>query len=90
MIENIPSSLPVNTNVLIDSTSWPVPSIFNIMKKIGKVEPNEMFRSFNMGIGMILIINDSDYNKVKDALRPLSKVYKIGKVESGEKGVLIQ
>ena len=49
-----------------------------------------MFRSFNMGIGMIIIVNHSDYNKVKDTLRPLSKVYKIGKVESGEKRVLIQ
>ena len=90
LIENIPRILPVKTNVLIDTASWPVPPIFNIMKKIGKVESNEMFRSFNMGIGMIIIVNHSDYNKVKDILRPLSKVYKIGKVESGEKRVLIQ
>ena len=90
LIENIPRILPVKTNVLIDTASWPVPPIFNIMKKIGKVESKEMFRSFNMGIGMIVIVNHSDYNKVKNTLRPLSKVYKIGKVESGEKRVLIQ
>ena len=90
LLENIPRILPVNTQVLIDRTSWPVPPIFTVMKNMGKVKSNEMFRSFNMGLGMVLIINPSNYDKIKTLLNPLSKAYQIGRVESGENGVVIE
>ena len=90
LLENIPRILPVNTQVLIDRTSWAVAPIFTVMKNIGKVKSNEMFRSFNMGLGMVLIINPSNYDKIKTLLNPFSKAYQIGRVESGENGVVIE
>jgi len=57
------------------------------MQSIGDVDEDEMFRAFNMGIGMIFIVDSTDVNSVKDALKDLTKVYEIGSVVSGEKNV---
>ena len=90
LIENIPRILPTNISVLIDKESWPTIPIFNVMQSIGKVESKEMFRAFNMGIGMILVVDKSNCDKIKSTLDPISQVYEIGKVVSGKKEVIIQ
>src|SRR5438132_5039277 len=56
LIDNLPRILPNNCNAVIDTKSWRVPSIFQILQKNGKVDPQEMYQAFNMGIGMVVIV----------------------------------
>ncbi|MDP6755989.1 MAG: AIR synthase-related protein, partial [Candidatus Marinimicrobia bacterium] len=56
----------------------------DVMQSIGNVDEDEMFRAFNMGIGMVFIVDANDVNSVKDVLSELTPVYEIGTVVSGE------
>ncbi|MFP3036743.1 MAG: phosphoribosylformylglycinamidine cyclo-ligase [Arsenophonus sp. ER-LPS3-MAG3] len=79
--ENIPRVLPVNTQAQIDSTSWQWPEIFNWLQRVGNIKTDEMYRTFNCGVGMLIILSSEE---VYDALQLLSelgeKVWKIGKI----------
>ena len=55
LVENIPRILPSDCTVEIKK-SWPVLPVFKIMQEIGNIDENEMYRTFNMGIGMVLIV----------------------------------
>ena len=85
LIENIPRILPDGCGVEIQKESWPGLPVFGVMQSIGDVDEDEMYRAFNMGIGMVFIINPDDI----DATKNLMETYKIGTVISG-KGVNIQ
>ena len=85
LIENIPRILPDGCGVEIQKESWPALPVFGVMQSIGDVDEDEMYRAFNMGIGMVFIINPDDI----DATKNLMETYKIGTVISG-KGVNIQ
>lgn len=85
LIENIPRILPDGCGVEIQKESWPALPIFGVMQSIGDVDEDEMYRAFNMGIGMVFIVNPVDM----DATKNLMETYKIGTVISG-KGVNIQ
>mgnify|MGYP001086765096 FL=1 len=85
LIENIPRILPDGCGVEIQKESWPALPIFGVMQSIGDVDEDEMYRAFNMGIGMVFIVNPADM----DATINLMETYKIGTVISG-KGVNIQ
>ena len=87
LVENIPRILPDGSGVELQKGSWPSLPVFDVMQSIGDVDEDEMFRAFNMGIGMIFIVDSTDVNSVKDALKDLTKVYEIGSVVSGEKNV---
>lgn len=86
-LENIPRILPENVAVEIKRGTWNVPSVFGLMQKLGNVADSEMFRTFNMGIGMIVICaeEDKEFLKVK-----LDKCSEIGKVVEGNKEVIIR
>ncbi len=84
-IENIPRMLPDGLCAKIDVDSYEVPQIFKTMQKISGLENEKMYNTFNMGIGMVLAIDEKDADKVKEIL-PESVV--IGKVIEGE-GVLL-
>ena len=88
-IENIPRILPKNCNIEINKDSWPMLPIFNEMKKIGNLEKNEMYRTFNMGIGMILIIDPATLFEVKTILHKYCEVYQIGVITPGSNKTLI-
>lgn len=79
--ENIPRILPQNTSVVIEKKSFPVPPIFNIIKKEGSVDEAEMFTTFNMGIGMMIFV---DKNQGDAALKVLDEAgypsYIIGEI----------
>jgi len=77
--------LPDGCGVEIQKESWPALPIFGVMQSIGDVDEDEMYRAFNMGIGMVFIVNPADM----DATINLMETYKIGTVISG-KGVNIQ
>jgi phosphoribosylformylglycinamidine cyclo-ligase len=79
-IENIPRVLPETAGVQIERI-WPVPEIFNFLCEAGKVGKRERYRVFNMGIGMIVIIDQEDLSKVEGILNSLNeKYYLIGQV----------
>ena len=85
LIENIPRILPDGCGVEIQKESWPALPVFGVMQSIGDVDEDEMYRTFNMGIGMVFIVNPADMSTTKN----LMETYKIGTVISG-KGVNIQ
>ena len=88
LVENIPRILPRNVDVLIREGSWPCPPVFDLMQKIGNVPRAEMLRTFNLGIGMILIVNPKFQQFVEDQLNfGREKFYLIGEVTDGERKV---
>ncbi len=90
LLENVPRVLPEGAQVQIDSTTWPVLPIFKLIQEKGNVEKREMFRTFNMGIGFVLICDAENAEKVKAACAAMEQpVYQIGAVVAGEKKVVI-
>jgi len=85
-IDNIPRILPDGLGVRIEKT-WKIPEIFNFLIDRGKVKKSEQYRVFNMGIGMILIIDRQDLSKTEKILDSLKeKYYLIGQVKEYTKG----
>ena len=89
LVENIPRILPDGCGVELQIGSWPSLPVFDVMQSIGNVDENEMARTFNMGIGMVFIVDPSNVDAVKDALKDLTEVYEIGSVVNGDKCVSI-
>jgi len=79
LVENIPRILPDGCDVEIHKGSWPGVPIFNVMQSIGNVDENEMYRAFNMGIGMIIIAAPDQVNSIKKII----DVHEIGFVVAG-------
>jgi len=79
LVENIPRILPDGCCVEIHKGSWPSVPIFNVMQSIGNVDENEMYRTFNMGIGMIIIAAPDQVNIIKKII----DVHEIGFVVVG-------
>ena len=79
LVENIPRILPDGCDVEIHKESWPGIPIFNVMQSIGNVDENEMYRAFNMGIGMIIIAAPDQVNSIKKII----DVHEIGFVVTG-------
>lgn len=89
-LENIPRMLPEGVGVEIDYGSWPVLPIFNLMEQVGGLTAEELFTTFNMGIGMIVVVSEADAAAAEATLREQGEaVYRIGKVTAGERIVHI-
>lgn len=86
-LENIPRILPEGVSVEINRGTWPELPIFGLMQKLGNVEDKEMFRTFNMGIGMIVVCSEEDTEVLQ---QKLGGSYLIGNVVQGNKDVLIR
>jgi phosphoribosylformylglycinamidine cyclo-ligase len=86
LLENIPRILPANVSVEIKRGSWNEFPIFGLMQKLGNVEDKEMFRAFNMGVGMIVICAEEDKEFLKNNL---DECFEIGRAVIGNKDVLI-
>ena len=84
LLENIPRILPEGTGVEIRKGSWPVLPIFRLMQQIGNIEESEMFRTFNMGIGMVIICTQEDVAEIRASL---DSSYEIGRVGKGNRVV---
>ena len=83
--ENIPRIMPEGLGVKIDSTSWERPPIFDLIMKQGGIEEKEMFSTFNMGIGLIVIAKAEDAERIIAALGEIGeKAQEIGFVVTGE------
>ena len=89
LTDNIPRILPEGTTAEIDKSSWPVLPIFEVMQRLGNVSEAEMYRTFNMGIGMVIVTSPGDVQKVKSDLQRRSEVFEIGRIIKGSREVLI-
>ncbi|KAB3534437.1 phosphoribosylformylglycinamidine cyclo-ligase [Alkaliphilus pronyensis] len=88
--ENLPRILPQNTNINIRLGSWPIPSIFNIIQSYGNVEAADMYKTFNMGIGMMLVVNKEDVKIAMGSLQEAGeKPYEIGTITEGKRQVVL-
>jgi phosphoribosylformylglycinamidine cyclo-ligase len=87
LMENIPRILPDGCGVKIQKGSWPSLPVFDVMQSIGNVDEEEMFRAFNLGIGMVFIVDINDVSAVKGVLKELTEIYEIGTVVSGNNRV---
>ncbi len=91
-LDNIPRILPHGCGVEIHQNAWSIPPIFYILQQLGGLGPQEMFRTFNMGIGLVMIMSESEVYAVRDhlSLFPEFEVHQIGRVvESSLKTVRI-
>ena len=79
LIDNLPRILPSNCDAVIETKSWRVPSIFQILQKGGNVDAEEMYQVFNMGIGMVAVVAERSARSAMSIL----KAKRIGRIESG-------
>ena len=87
--ENLPRVLPRGTGAVIELGSWPVPPIFDHMQKLGSVSEDEMLRTFNMGLGMLLVIPSAKFKKVQSLLeRAGEKAFTVGRIVKGDRKVM--
>lgn len=88
--DNIPRILPEGLGVMINSDAWPVLPIFRLLQEWGHVESKEMYHTFNMGIGMVLVVKPELVERVVEVLETEhEKVYSIGIVTEGDGEVTI-
>ncbi len=86
LLENVPRILPKGTAVAVDASSWEVPPLFRYLQERGRVEWMEMYRVFNMGIGMVVIVAPgSDAAMQSGAYR--WKPFRIGRIVAGDRAV---
>ncbi|MDP4095754.1 phosphoribosylformylglycinamidine cyclo-ligase [Paenibacillus sp. P96] len=87
-IENIPRVLPDNVNVDIEYGSWPILPIFKLMQDKGAISNRDMFTTFNMGIGLVMVVNQEDVESALAILREQGEeAYVIGRVTEGDSQV---
>ena len=88
--ENVPRMLKDGVCAEIKKDSYPVPPIFAMMQKKGEIEEKVMYNTFNMGIGMIVAVDEKDAGKAMEAMKAAGETpYVIGSVKEGEKGVTL-
>lgn len=88
--ENIPRMLPNGITAVINKNSYPVPPIFELMKKKGELEEKMMYNTYNMGLGMVLALDPADADKAVAAIEAAGdKAYIVGKTQAGEEGVIL-
>lgn len=73
LLENVPRVLPKGCQANIHTNSWELPNLFRILQKAGNVERDEMYRTFNMGIGMVLVVPESQTEEMIDRLKGLGE-----------------
>ncbi len=88
---NLPRVLPQGRHAVVERTSWPVPTVFGLIQKIGGVAQPEMDRTFNMGLGMILVVGKNDADPVIRMLKRIGeRSFVVGEVRQGAKGATIR
>lgn len=86
LIENLPRILPENTHAHVDTTKITQPEIFNVIQKLGAIETEEMFGTFNMGVGFVIAVAKEDVDKT---LEILEDAFVMGHIAEGEKGITL-
>lgn len=91
LLENVPRVLPKGCGVEMAKTAWPVLPVFEVMRKLGRLSDNEIYRAFNMGVGLVMIVPPEAVSVMREALQvfPAFPLYEIGVVVGGERQVRI-
>jgi phosphoribosylformylglycinamidine cyclo-ligase len=79
LIDNLPRILPGNCDAVIEAKSWRAPRIFQVLEENGKIDPQEMYQVFNMGIGMVVVVSERDAQRAVLML----KAKRIGRIAQG-------
>ena len=88
--ENVPRMLREGTHAVIRKDSYEVPAIFKMLAEEGDIEEQMMYNTFNMGIGMVIAVKESDVEAAMSAITAAGDTsYVIGQIEAGEKGVTL-
>lgn len=86
LLENIPRVLPAHCTVELRKKSWPEQAIFKLLRELGHLDDREMYRTFNMGIGLVMIVEPAMEEKIRLAMKafPEFPLYHIGQIVKGE------
>jgi len=88
--ENIPRILPENVDAKIDIKSWQIPPIFKFIQQKGNISYKEMFGTFNMGVGMAIVVSQDDVQRSMEILKAIGEdVKEIGEIVKGNKQVIL-
>jgi len=88
LIDNIPRILPAGTSAEIARGSWPALPVFTLMQRIGNVSETEMHRTFNMGVGMVIVCAGADAQTIKAHVEARGEhIYEIGRIVAGSREV---
>jgi len=87
--DNLPRMLPRGMAAIIEMGSWAVPPIFEHLQKLGNVAQDEMLRTFNMGLGMLLVVPSAKFKKAQTVIeRAGEKAFTVGRIVKGERKVI--
>ncbi|MDF7777175.1 phosphoribosylformylglycinamidine cyclo-ligase [Sphingomonas sp. AOB5] len=91
LLENIPRVLPANCHATVDADAWEQPRLMAFLQAQGNIEPEEMARTFNCGIGMAVIVAPENVTAVTQALQAAGEtVFSIGAVSEGQRGCTVK
>ena len=86
LIDNIPRILPKRCKAVIDRSTWSPNSIFSFLQKAGQISDREMLRTFNNGLGLVIVVNEKDTSEILLRLKAMGETaYLIGSIETREK-----
>jgi phosphoribosylformylglycinamidine cyclo-ligase len=85
LFDNLPRILPPNCDAIIETKSWRVPPIFQILQQNGNIDFREMYQVFNMGIGMVAVVAEQNADRAMSILR----AKRIGRIERGNGKILL-
>ena len=86
---NLPRVLPRGTAAVVEIGSWPSLPIFEHLQKLGNVPQDEMLRTFNMGLGMLLVVPSKKFKKAQSVLERVGeKAYTVGRIVKGDRKVM--
>ena len=83
LVDNVPRILPKPCKAVINRTSWYIPPVFTFLKKAGQISGHEMMRTFNNGLGLVIVVSEEDTSEIISRLKAIGEeAYHIGSVES--------
>lgn len=91
LLENIPRVLPQGARAVVDAEGWAQPRLMAFLQAQGNIEPGEMARTFNCGVGMVLVVAEGDVAAVTSSLETAGEtVVTVGRIEAGHKGCTVR
>lgn len=90
LLENVPRVLPEGAHAVVDADNWPLPRLFAFLQAGGSIEPAELARTFNCGIGMVAIVDEQEAGEAIERLEAAGEtIFRIGHVEAGQSGCTV-
>lgn len=88
--ENIPRMLPEGIHAVVEKNSYDIPPIFEMLKKDGDIKEEIMYNTFNMGLGMVIAVDEAEVDAAMKAIKEAGEIpYVVGRTQIGEKGVTL-